>query len=147
MTSAFSWQNSISLCPASFSTPKATFVCYSRCYLTSYFCIPVPYNEKDIFWRCQFQKFCRPLQNHSTSASSALLVGAQAWITVILNGVPWKSTEIILSFLRLHPSTAFWALLLTMMAISSKGFLSTVVDILVISVKFTHSSPFQFADS
>ena len=28
---------------------KAKFACYSRCFLTSYFCIPVPYNEKDIF--------------------------------------------------------------------------------------------------
>ena len=28
----------------------------------------------------------------------------------------WKWTEIILSFLRLHPGTAFWTLLLTMMA-------------------------------
>jgi len=35
---------------------------------------------------------------------------------VILNGLPWKQTEIILSFLRLHPSTAFQTLLLTMMA-------------------------------
>ena len=26
----------------------------------------------------------------------------------MLNGLPWKQTEIILSFLRLHPSTAFW---------------------------------------
>ena len=26
---------------------------------------------------------------------------------MILNGLPWKRTEIILSFLRLHPSTAF----------------------------------------
>ena len=25
---------------------------------------------------------------------------------MILNGLPWKQTEIILSFLRLHPSTA-----------------------------------------
>ena len=25
------------------------FACYPRCFLTSYFCIPVPYNEKDIF--------------------------------------------------------------------------------------------------
>ena len=24
--------------------------CYSRCFLTFYFCIPVPYNENDIFW-------------------------------------------------------------------------------------------------
>ena len=35
---------------------------------------------------------------------------------MILNGLPWKRTEIILSFLRLHPSTAFQTLLLTMMA-------------------------------
>ena len=34
----------------------------------------------------------------------------------LLNGLPWKWTEIILSFLRLHPSTAFQTLLLTMMA-------------------------------
>ena len=27
---------------------KAKFACYSRCFLTSYFCIPVPYNVKDI---------------------------------------------------------------------------------------------------
>ena len=31
---------------------KAKFACYSRCFLTSYFCIPVPYNEKDIFLGC-----------------------------------------------------------------------------------------------
>ena len=32
-------------------------------------------------------------------------------------------------------------------SISSKGFLPTEVDKMVIWVKFTHSSPFQFADS
>ena len=32
-------------------------------------------------------------------------------------------------------------------SISSRGFLPTVVDIMVISVKFTHSSPFQLTDS
>ena len=32
-------------------------------------------------------------------------------------------------------------------SISSEGFLPSVVDIMVISVKFTHSSPFEFADS
>ena len=30
---------------------KAKFACYSRCILTFYFCIPVPCNKKDIFWR------------------------------------------------------------------------------------------------
>ena len=29
---------------------KYKFACYSRCFLTSYFCVPVPYNEKDIFF-------------------------------------------------------------------------------------------------
>ena len=41
---------------------------------------------------------------------------------MILNGLPWKCTEIILLeiillFLRLHPSTAFWTLLLIMMGV------------------------------
>ena len=31
---------------------KAKLACYSRYLLTSYFCIPVPYNEKDIFFGC-----------------------------------------------------------------------------------------------
>ena len=31
---------------------KAKFACYSRCFLISYFCILVPYNEKDIFFGC-----------------------------------------------------------------------------------------------
>ena len=31
---------------------KAKFACYSRCFFTSYFCIPVPYNEKYIFFGC-----------------------------------------------------------------------------------------------
>ena len=42
--------------------------------------------------------------------------GHRLGITMILNGLPWKRTEIILSFLKLHPSTAFRSLLLTMMA-------------------------------
>ena len=32
------------------SYSKAKLACYCRCFLTSYFCIPVPYNEKDIFF-------------------------------------------------------------------------------------------------
>ena len=36
--------------------------------------------------------------------------GAQTWITVMLNGLPSKQTEIILSFLTLHPRTAFQTL-------------------------------------
>ena len=57
----------------------------------------------------------------------------QTWITVRLNALPWKRTEIILSFLTLHPSTAFWTLVdHNGYSTSSKGFLPTVVDIMVI---------------
>ena len=31
---------------------QGQIACYSSCFLTSYFCIPVPYNEKDIFFGC-----------------------------------------------------------------------------------------------
>ena len=40
-------------------------------------------------------------------------------------------TEILLLFLRLHPSTALWTLSLTMMA-TSKRFLPIVVDTMVL---------------
>ena len=55
-------------------------------------------------------------------------------IMVILNGLLWKPTEIILSFLRLLPSTAFQTLLLTMRATPFllRDFLPTIVDIMVI---------------
>ena len=67
------------------------------------------------------------------SASSALLVGAWTWITVILNGLPWKGTEIILLILRLHPNTALQIVVDSDgYSTSSKGFLPTVVDIMVI---------------
>ena len=32
------------------SVLQAQFACYSRCFLTSYLCIPIPYDEKDIFF-------------------------------------------------------------------------------------------------
>ena len=52
---------------------------------------------------------------------------------MILSGLPWKQTEIILSFLRLHPSTAFRTLVdHDGCSISSEGFLPAVVDIMVI---------------
>ena len=105
MTSGFSWLNSNQPLPCFILYSKAKFASYARCFLTAYFCIPVPYKEKDIFFGCQFQKVLQSSQNCSSSASSALLVGAQTWLTVILNGLPWKRTEVILSFLRLHPST------------------------------------------
>ena len=52
---------------------------------------------------------------------------------MILNGLPWKRTEIIQLFFILHPRTAFQTLVdYEGYSISSKGFLPTIVDIMVI---------------
>ena len=44
---------------------KAKFACYSRCFLTSYFCIPVPYNEKVLLQ-------CMKVKSESKVAQSCL---------------------------------------------------------------------------
>ena len=80
---------------------------YSRYLFTPYFCIPVPQMKWTSFFGVNSRRSCRSSQNHLTSASSALVIEAQTWITVILNGLSWKRTEVILSFLRLHPNTHF----------------------------------------
>ena len=133
MSSVFSWQIYANLSPPLFCTPRPNL-------LTSYFCIPVPYDEKDMFYFILFYFFdvssrrsCRSSQNCPASASSALVVGAQTQITLILNCLPYERTEIIQFFLRSHPSTPFWTLIYYVgYSISSKGFLPTVVDIMVI---------------
>ena len=90
MTSVFSWQNSVSLCPASFFYFKAKFACYSTHLLTSYFCIPVPYNEKDIFF---YVLILEGLVGLHRTVQLQLL--QHYWLghrhsTVILNSLPWK---------------------------------------------------------
>ena len=49
-----------------------------------------PKNESFFFLEggVSSKRSCRSSQNRLTSASSALLVGAQTWITVILDGLP-----------------------------------------------------------
>ena len=66
---------------------KAKFACYSRCFLTSYFCIPVPYNEKDIFFECKFQKvlqvFIEPLNFSFFSVTGRIGLLGLLWIQSI----------------------------------------------------------------
>ena len=57
----------------------------------------------------------------------------------MLNGLPWKWTEIILLFFEIPPKHCISDLFVDCegYSISSKGFLTTVVDITVIWIKFT----------
>ena len=76
-------------------------------FLDFLFLHPIQDDEKDIFFGVGSSRSYRSSWSHSTSASSALLVGALIWITVRVNDLPWKPMEIILFLLRLHPSTAW----------------------------------------
>ena len=96
---------------------KAKLACYSGYLLTSYLWIPISYDEKDICFGGSSKNCCRSSCNWSTSTFLASVVRVKSWITVILNGLPWKVTEIILPFLRLYPSTAFCTFLLTVRAV------------------------------
>ena len=74
MTSAFSWQSSISLCPASFCTPRSKLPVtpgISFALPTSVFQSPVI--ERTSFLGVSSRRSCRSSYNHSTSA---LLIGA-----------------------------------------------------------------------
>ena len=122
---------------------------YSRHFLNSYFCIPVPCNEKDIFFEYCSRRSCRSLYNCSTSASSALLVWGKdldycdtEWFALETNRdhsviFSIASTKCILDSFVVYDGYS----------ISSKWFLPTEVDIMVIWVKFNHSSPLYFTDS
>ena len=73
---------------------------------------------------------------------------AQTWITVTLNGLPWKQIVIIVIF----EAALKYCILDSFVdyegySIYSKEFLPTVVDIMVIRIKFNHSHAFQFTDS
>ena len=88
------------------------------------------------FFHVSSRRSCRSSENHSTSASLALVVGAMICITLILNDLPWKSSEIFLSLLRLHPTTAFWTLVdYEGYFISSKGFLLSTEELMLLKKK------------
>ena len=117
MTNVFSWKNSFSLCPASFCTPRPN--------------LPV---TPGISWLPTFA-FQSPMMKRTSFVVLVLkgLVGFHRTVQLQLLqdywsgnrlGLPWYwmvclgDEQRSLSFLRLHPSTAFRTLLLTMMATS-----------------------------
>ena len=59
-------------------------------FLTSYFCIPVPYNEKDILLGVLVLGGLVGLQRTLQLQLFSIIVQGIDLITVILNGLPWK---------------------------------------------------------
>ena len=76
--------------------PKTKFSSYSRCFLTSYFCIPVPYNEKYIPVLC-LHLYIWMMINSFTHVQLPATLWTVAWETSLsmgfcrqeyLNGLP-----------------------------------------------------------
>ena len=114
MTSAFSWQNSISLCPASFHIPRPNLLLL-QVFLDFLLLHSIPYNEKDIFWGCQFQKVLQVcIEPFNFTFFSVTCRGIDLdyrdseWFALEMN----RHHSVIF---ETHTSTAFWTLLLTMM--------------------------------
>ena len=148
MTSAFSWQNSISFCPALFHTPRPNLPVTPRCFLTSYFAFKSPLMKRTfgvlvlkgligLHRTIQLQL----LQHYWLGHRLELL-----WYWMVCLGNEQRSLcHFWDCFHVLH-----FKLLLTMMAtysISSKELLPTVVNTMVIWIKLTHSTPFYLTDS
>ena len=132
MTSVFSWQNS-QLLPCFILYSKAKFACYSRCFLTSYFCIPVPYNEKDIFFGFQFSKVLQvftELFNFSFFSVTGWGIGLDycdiEWFALETNRDHSVIFEIASKYCISDSFVDYDGY-----SISSKGFLPTLVDRMV----------------
>ena len=133
MTSVFSWKNSVSLCPASFCTPKPNSP-VTPGILNSYFCIPVICDEKNIFFFCQFQKVLQVIIepfNFRLFRVSGWCIDLDhcdiEWFVLELNSDHSIIFEIAPKNFILDSFVDYEG-----NQISSKGFLPTVVDIMII---------------
>ena len=132
MTGVFSWQNCQPF-PCFILYSKAKFSCYNRYLLTSYFCIPVLYDEKDIFFGLQFQKvlqvFIEPL-NFSYFSINGWGIDLDdcdiEWFALEMNRDHSVIFEIAPKYCLLDSFVDYEGY-----SISSNGFLPTVVDLMV----------------
>ena len=123
---------------------KAKLAYYSKYLLTSYFCIPIPYNEKDIFWGVLILEGLvglhrtiqlQLLQHYSLGHRLVLL-----WYWMVCLGNDRDHSVVFETASKCCISESLVAYV--SYSISCKGFLPTVVDIMIIWIKFIHSSPF-----
>ena len=134
MTSAFSWQNFVSLCPASFCTLKPNLP-VTLGISTSYFCVPVPCDEEDIFYLfifwCQVQKFLQAF----IEPFNFSLFGISGWGRDLdYCDTEWFTLEVnrdhsVIFEIAPKPCISDSSIDYMGYSISSKGFLPTVVDI------------------
>ena len=142
MTSAFSWKNCQHLtCFILYS--KAKSACYSRYFLPSYFCIPILYDEKDNSFLVLVLEDLVGL--HKTGQLQLLwhqwlghrLGLLWCWM-VCLGNEPMNQDHSVIFEVAPKYCISDSFVDYEGYSISSKGFLPTVVDIMVIWIKFAH---------
>ena len=139
MTSVFSWQNSISLWPASFCTPKANLPVTPGISWLPTFAFQSPMMKRTSFLVLVLECLVGIHRTAQLQLLQHLWLKHRVKLTMMLNGFTWKWTKIIKSF-ALKYCISYSSVDNEAYSISSKGFLFTVVDIMVIWIKFTHSS-------
>ena len=148
VTSVFSWQNSVSLSPPSFSTPKPSLPVTPGISRLPYFAFQSPLMKRTSFRVLVLEGLIglhraiqlQLLQHYWLGHSLRLL-----WYWMVFLGNKqrsfchfWDCTQV------LHFRLFFW--LWRLLHFFSR-FLPTVIDVMAIWIKFDHSSPFYFTDS
>ena len=132
MTGVFSWQNSVSLCPASCSTPGPNLPVTPGISWLPTFAFQSSIMKRTSFLGVGSRRFCRSSQNHSNLA----FFGISGWgIELDYCDIEW----FVLETKRDHsvifetaPKYCISDFLVDNGHSISKGFLPTVVDIMVI---------------
>ena len=135
-------KNSVILCSASIWTSRPKFR-YSRYLLTSYFCIPISCNEKDLFSVLILEGVVYLHKTHQIQLFSISIWGIvldycdAEWFAMEMNPNHSVVFEIAPKYYILGSFIDYKGY-----SISSKGFFPTVVGIMVIWIKFSHLHPF-----
>ena len=147
MTSAFSWQNSISLCPASFRIPRPNLPVTSGVSCLHTFAFQSPIMKRTSFWGFISKRSCRSSYKTYKTFNFSFFSVTGWGIDLDYCNIECFALERNRDHSVVFEVASKYCILHSFVdhdgySISSEGFLPTVVDIMVILVKFTHSSPF-----
>ena len=142
MTSVFSWQNSISLFLLR-SVLQSQICLLLQVFLDFLLLHSSPLMKRTFLGGVSSRRSCKSSQNHSTSGQD---------IDLDYCDIEWFALEMNRDDSVIFETASKYCISDSFVdhdgySISSKGFLSTVVDIMIILIKFAHSSSFQFTFS
>ena len=128
MAGAFSWQNSISLCPPSFCTPRPNSPVIPRISWLTTFAFQSPIMKRISFWGISSRRSCRFIQPFNFSFFSMTFQG----IDLDYSDIEWFALEMNIDHSVIFEITSKYCILDSFVdyagySISSKGFLPTVV--------------------